>query len=71
MDGLSETIPTEIYSYGFLTRPCAWFLVFGVGIGWEQDELLWAAAWLYVATGGDDYKAYISGHSGPAQTFFS
>ncbi|KAL6865368.1 hypothetical protein ACP4OV_016519 [Aristida adscensionis] len=26
-----------------------------------SDELLWAAAWLYVATGGEEYKTYIAG----------
>jgi endoglucanase len=40
-------------------------VVFGVGIEWEQGELLWAAARLYVATGGEDFKAYI----GAAQAF--
>jgi hypothetical protein len=27
----------------------------------EQDELLWAAVWLYIATGDQEYKAYIAG----------
>lgn len=27
----------------------------------EQDELLWAATWLYIATGDQEYKAYIAG----------
>ena len=27
----------------------------------EQDELLWAAVWLYIATGHQEYKAYIAG----------
>lgn len=27
----------------------------------EQDELLWAAVWLYVATGDQEYKAYVAG----------
>ena len=27
----------------------------------EQDELLWAAVWLYIATGHHEYKAYIAG----------
>ncbi|XP_062230641.1 endoglucanase 14-like [Phragmites australis] len=37
------------------------------------DELLWAAVWLYVATGGEDYKAYIAGagNSGQVQSEFS
>lgn len=34
-----------------------------------QDELLWAAAWLYIATGGDVYKSYIWEHCGSAQSF--
>lgn len=29
----------------------------------EQDELLWAAVWLYIATGEQEYKAYIAGAS--------
>ena len=29
----------------------------------EQDELLWAAVWLFIATGGQEYKAYITGAS--------
>ncbi|TVU18052.1 hypothetical protein EJB05_34119, partial [Eragrostis curvula] len=39
------------------------------GSSGDEDELFWAAAWLYVATGGDDYKAYISGHCGAQQSF--
>jgi hypothetical protein len=27
----------------------------------EQDELLWAAVWLYMATGDQEYKGYIAG----------
>jgi hypothetical protein len=27
----------------------------------EQDELLWAAVWLYIATGDQEYKGYIAG----------
>jgi hypothetical protein len=27
----------------------------------EQDELLWAAVWLYIATGDQEYNAYIAG----------
>ncbi|KAI4980023.1 hypothetical protein ZWY2020_016776 [Hordeum vulgare] len=27
----------------------------------DEDELLWAAVWLYIATGDQEYKAYISG----------
>lgn len=40
---------------------------------WEQDEMLWAAVWLFIATGGEDYKAFIAGDGnvGGAQTFFS
>ena len=26
-----------------------------------QDELIWAAVWLFVATGREDYKAFIAG----------
>ncbi|KAI4989046.1 hypothetical protein ZWY2020_036363 [Hordeum vulgare] len=29
----------------------------------DEDELLWAAVWLYIATGDHEYKAYISGAS--------
>nr|AGG19097.1 cellulase [Zea mays] len=37
------------------------------------DEMLWAAVWLFIATGGEDYKAFIAGDGnvGGAQTFFS
>uniref|UniRef100_A0ACD5ZQX3 Uncharacterized protein n=1 Tax=Avena sativa TaxID=4498 RepID=A0ACD5ZQX3_AVESA len=27
----------------------------------DEDELLWAAVWLYIATGDEEYKAYIAG----------
>ncbi|XP_048574614.1 endoglucanase 14-like [Triticum urartu] len=27
----------------------------------DEDELLWAAVWLYIATGHQEYKAYIAG----------
>uniref|UniRef100_A0ACD5W760 Uncharacterized protein n=1 Tax=Avena sativa TaxID=4498 RepID=A0ACD5W760_AVESA len=27
----------------------------------DEDELLWAAVWLYMATGDEEYKAYIAG----------
>jgi len=38
-----------------------------------QDELIWAAVWLFIATGGEDYKAFIAGDGnvGGAQTSFS
>ncbi|KAI5017263.1 hypothetical protein ZWY2020_037641 [Hordeum vulgare] len=29
----------------------------------DEDELLWAAVWLYIATGDQEYKAYIAGAS--------
>jgi hypothetical protein len=40
----------------------------------EQDELLWAAAWLYIATGGEEeYSAYIAGATnvGGVRSMFS
>uniref|UniRef100_A0ACD5TY72 Uncharacterized protein n=1 Tax=Avena sativa TaxID=4498 RepID=A0ACD5TY72_AVESA len=27
----------------------------------DEDELLWAAVWLYIATGDEEYRAYIAG----------
>ncbi|KAL6594609.1 hypothetical protein ACP70R_048347 [Stipagrostis hirtigluma subsp. patula] len=39
----------------------------------DEDELLWAAAWLYVATGGEEYKDYIAGagNGGGVRPMFS
>ncbi|GJM94486.1 hypothetical protein PR202_ga11133 [Eleusine coracana subsp. coracana] len=39
------------------------------GSSGDEDELLWAAAWLYIATGAEVYKSYICQHSGSAQSF--
>ncbi|KAF8725763.1 hypothetical protein HU200_020315 [Digitaria exilis] len=38
----------------------------------DEDELIWAAAWLFIATGGEDYKAFITGdgNSGGVQSVF-
>ncbi|KAJ1261438.1 hypothetical protein BS78_09G029500 [Paspalum vaginatum] len=39
-----------------------------------EDELIWAAAWLLVATGGEEYKAFIAGDGntgGGVQSSFS
>uniref|UniRef100_K3ZDW4 cellulase n=1 Tax=Setaria italica TaxID=4555 RepID=K3ZDW4_SETIT len=39
----------------------------------DEDELIWAAVWLFVATGGADYKAFIlgDGNSGGVQSALS